>query len=225
MFGVKSRQISQKYRLSVPITLEKGLSSLPVFLLCTMKLLVSSFHNLGKERSKNLQSLWLKDTFFSVQVSEVAQSCPTLCDPMDCILPGSSIDGIFQAKILEWVAISFSRRSSWPRDWTQVSHIVGRRSPVWGTREYKDEEEHQKSVFLKVVVLVQKLLYNGFDETVFLLSVPTMLVSLALVLLQDQYACSGTQSCPPLRDPMDCSPPGSSVCRIFHARILEQVHA
>ena len=98
MFGVKSRQISQKYRLSVPITLEKGLSSLPVFLLCTMKLLVSSFHNLGKERSKNLQSLWLKDTFFSVQVSEVAQSCPTLCDPMDCILPGSSIDGIFQTK-------------------------------------------------------------------------------------------------------------------------------
>ena len=59
--------------------------------------------------------------------SQVAQSCPTLCDPMDCSLPGSSIHGIFQAGILEWIAISFSRRSSWPRDWTRVSHIVGRR--------------------------------------------------------------------------------------------------
>ena len=56
--------------------------------------------------------------------SEVAQSCPTLCDPMDCTLPGSSIHGIFQARILEWVAISFSRKSSRPRDWTQISYII-----------------------------------------------------------------------------------------------------
>ena len=40
--------------------------------------------------------------------SEVAQSCPTLCDPMDCILPGSSAHGIFQARVLEWCAIAFS---------------------------------------------------------------------------------------------------------------------
>ena len=40
--------------------------------------------------------------------SEVSQSCPTLCDPVDCSLPGSSIHGIFQARVLEWVAISFS---------------------------------------------------------------------------------------------------------------------
>ena len=45
---------------------------------------------------------------------------------MDCSLPGSSIHGIFQARVLEWVAISFSRGSSWPRDWIQVSCIVGR---------------------------------------------------------------------------------------------------
>ena len=56
--------------------------------------------------------------------SEVAQSCPTLCDPMDCCPPDSSVRGILQARILEWVAISFSRGSSWPRDQTQVSHIV-----------------------------------------------------------------------------------------------------
>ena len=40
--------------------------------------------------------------------SEVAKSCPTLCDPMDCSLPGSSVHGIFQARVLEWVAIAFS---------------------------------------------------------------------------------------------------------------------
>ena len=56
--------------------------------------------------------------------SEVAQSCPTLCDPMDCSLPGSSIYGIFQATELEWVAISFSRGSSRPRDRTLVSCTV-----------------------------------------------------------------------------------------------------
>ena len=48
--------------------------------------------------------------------SEVAQSCPTLCDSMDCSPPGSSVPGIFQARILEWVAISFSRGSSKLRD-------------------------------------------------------------------------------------------------------------
>ena len=57
------------------------------------------------------------------------------CDPENCSPPGSSVHGIFQARILEWVAISFSRGSSWPRDRTQVSLIVGRRFTVWATRE------------------------------------------------------------------------------------------
>ena len=56
----------------------------------------------------------------------VAKSRPTLCDPVDCSLPGSSVHGIFQARILEWAAISFSRGSSKPRDRTRVSHVVGR---------------------------------------------------------------------------------------------------
>ena len=56
----------------------------------------------------------------------VAQLCPTLCDPMDCNPPGSSVHEIFQARILEWVAISFSRGSSQPRDRTRVSCIAGR---------------------------------------------------------------------------------------------------
>ena len=58
-----------------------------------------------------------------------------LCDPTDCSLPGSSIHGIFQARVLEWVAISFSRGSSRPRDRTQISHVVGRHFTVWATRE------------------------------------------------------------------------------------------
>ena len=62
--------------------------------------------------------------------SEVAQSCPTLCDPMDCSLPGSPVHGIFQARVLEWIAISFSRGSSQPKDRTQVSRIVDRRFTV-----------------------------------------------------------------------------------------------
>ena len=72
---------------------------------------------------------------FCAKWSEVTQSCPTLCDPMDCSWPGSSVHGIFQVWILEWVAVSFSRGSSRPRDRTQVSRIVGRCFTIWATRE------------------------------------------------------------------------------------------
>ena len=56
---------------------------------------------------------------------KVAQSCPTLCDPIDY-----TVHGILQARILEWVAFPFSRGSSQPRDWNQVSHIAGRFLPT-----------------------------------------------------------------------------------------------
>ena len=61
----------------------------------------------------------------------VTQSCPTLCNSMDCSLPGSSVHGILQARILEWVAIPFSKGSSGPRDWTRVSCIAGRFFTIW----------------------------------------------------------------------------------------------
>ena len=63
----------------------------------------------------------------------VAQSCLTFCDSMDCSPPGSFVHGILQARILEWVAMSFSRGSSQPRDWTQVSQTAGRFFTVWAT--------------------------------------------------------------------------------------------
>ena len=67
--------------------------------------------------------------------SEVTQSCLTLCDPMDCSLPGSSLHGSLQARVLEWGAISFSRGSSQLKDQTRVSRIPGRRFNLWATRE------------------------------------------------------------------------------------------
>ena len=65
----------------------------------------------------------------------VAQSCLTLCDPMDCSLPGSSVHGILLARIIEWFVISFSRESSQPRDRTPVSRILGKFFTDWATRE------------------------------------------------------------------------------------------
>ena len=67
----------------------------------------------------------------------VAQSCLTLCDPMECGPAGSSVNGILQSRILEWVTIPFSRRSSRPRDQTQVSHISGRFFTIWANGETK----------------------------------------------------------------------------------------
>ena len=89
-----------------------------------MQLLCRTFEQFLRGKHKSYQS-------------EVAQSCPTLCDPMDCSLPGSSVHGIFQARVLEWGAISFSRGSSQPRDWTLVSRIAGRCFNLWATRAIK----------------------------------------------------------------------------------------
>ena len=58
----------------------------------------------------------------------ITKSCATLCNSMDCSLPGSSVHGISQARIPEWVAISFARGSSWLRDWTYIS-CTGMQSP------------------------------------------------------------------------------------------------
>ena len=73
--------------------------------------------------------------FLWTSESEVIQSCSILCDPMDCSPPGLSVDGISQARILERVAIPFSRGSSQPRDWNWVSCIAGRFFTIWATRE------------------------------------------------------------------------------------------
>ena len=77
----------------------------------------------------------------------VTPSCPTLCDPMDCKLPGSSVHGILQARLLEWVATSFYRGSSWPRDQTWVFRTAGRLFTAWATSEalYVNETSNKKN--------------------------------------------------------------------------------
>ena len=87
-------------------------------------------------------------TLFNESESQVAQSCPTLCNLMDCSLPGFSVHGIFQARILEWVAVSFSRGSSQPRDRTRVSCIVGRHFTIRATRGALFDE-----VILKILAI------------------------------------------------------------------------
>ena len=87
------------------------------------------YYNLSsKEREKKVKSL---------------KSSPTLCDPMDCSLPGPSIHGVFQARVLEWAAISFSKVSSRHTDGTQVSHIAGRRYHLSHQGSYSNSDSNQ----------------------------------------------------------------------------------
>ena len=96
-------------------------------------------------RSGDVGSSWLLMTSTGCGTREgsweacvCAQSCPTICDPIDSSLPGSSVHGTFQARILEWDAISYSRGSSRSRDWTCISYVswIGRWILFhWGTWE------------------------------------------------------------------------------------------
>ena len=66
---------------------------------------------------------WPEEGRVACMHAKSLQSCPTLCDPMDCSLLASSVHGISQARILEWVAVSYSRHSSQPRDRTYISYV------------------------------------------------------------------------------------------------------
>ena len=92
--------------------------------------------------------------------SEVTQSCPILWGPVDCSLPSSSVHGIFQATVLEWVAISFSRGSSWPRVRTWVSCIVGRCFTVWATGEVPTPSTYHLFIAAKCLHSNQDILFN-----------------------------------------------------------------
>ena len=83
----------------------------------------------------NLKSLEWSPKMLNISGVLVAQSCPTLCDPMECSPPGCSVHGILHVILLEWVIISFAKETSWPRDRTQVSCIGDRFFTVSTTRE------------------------------------------------------------------------------------------
>ena len=91
-----------------------------------------TYHNHPKSIVYIMVQGWYCMLFVTVLVD---QACLTLCSPMDCSLPGSSVHGILQARILEWVAISFSRGLSPLRDRIRVSWIAGRFFTIWATRE------------------------------------------------------------------------------------------
>ena len=91
---------------------------------------VYSHHMSTESRKRHFKIIWrfCGDLFvlplpLPLHVCVRTQSCPTLLNPMDCSPPGSSVHGISRARILEWVAISSSRGSSWLRDRTRISCI------------------------------------------------------------------------------------------------------
>ena len=93
---------------------------------------------------------------------KVTQSCPTLCDPMDCSQPGSSVHGIHQARVLEWVAIPFSRGFSQSRDQIQGSHIASGFFIIWATREAQRRLSAKELVFQ--IVVLEKTLESHLDS-------------------------------------------------------------
>ena len=113
------------YRTSHPTRAEYTFSSVP-------GIFTSTDHVTDTNQvSANLRGLKsYQVSFLNTMVKVKVKSCPTLCNPMGCSLPGSSVHGIFQAIVLEWIAISFSRGSSQPRDRTWVPPIVDRRFTV-----------------------------------------------------------------------------------------------
>ena len=136
LFASGSQSIGASVSAVLPVNIQDwfplGLTGL-IFL--KSKRLSRVFSNTTAEKHQffgALPSLWSKSHIHTwVRVSEVTQSCPTLCDPIDCSLPGSSVHGIFQAIVLEWIAISFSMGSSQPRARTQVSNTIDRCFTVW----------------------------------------------------------------------------------------------
>ena len=92
----------------------------------------------------------------------LTQSCLTLKDPMDCSSPGSSVHGILQVRILEWVAIPFSSESSQPRGWTQVSCTAGRLFTISGTKGIT--KWHQESLLPVLTEAIKKFKHSCLQD-------------------------------------------------------------
>ena len=93
-----------------------------------------------------------EDSFHWTSVrAKTFQSCPTLCDPMDCSLPSSSVHGILQARILGWVAVPSSRESSLPRDQTHISYFS------WTGRQFLYHYHHLGSLSMCKPIFISGL--------------------------------------------------------------------
>ena len=116
--------------------------SLAIFLLIILSLSMSIFFLESSNSLCLLHRFTLHISFLTLRAHTYLSVCALSCSvmsnslqPMDCSLPGSSVHGILQARILEWVAIHFSRGSSWLKDLTWVSCIAGGSFTIWATRE------------------------------------------------------------------------------------------
>ena len=120
--------------------------------------------------------IWTNHSTTKVKVKVlVTQSCPTLCDPMDYSPPSSSVHGILQARILEWVVIPFSRGSFGPRDQTHVYCIAGRFFTNWATREAHHQTLRQKLPLLLLEFSVQSTSFaEAHDDVQQMVPLPPM---------------------------------------------------
>ena len=133
------------YLPSIPISQYQGTSSENVrrrratWDTCTDYLMVFYSRSMENKMWMGHLAMILVSNFYCQAILQyrcfTAKLYLTLCDPMVCSLPGSSVHGTFQASILEWVTISFSRGSSWPRDWTHIFCINKQILYHWATWE------------------------------------------------------------------------------------------
>ena len=164
------------------------------------------------------QSLWPEGGgFLSVKMKVlVAQMGPTLWNPMDCNPPASSVRGILQARILEWVAIPFSRASSRPKDWTQFSCIAGRFFTIRATAAAAKSLQSCPTLCDPTDCCPPGSPSLGFSRQEHWSGLPFLLQCMKV-----KSESEVSQLCLTLSDPVDCSPPGSSIHGIFQARVLE----
>ena len=171
----------------------------------------------------------------------VTNSCLTLCSPTDYSPPGSFVHEISQARILKWVAIFFSRGSSQLRDWTsnllqwqkdslplshqgspayEITQPIKANHPIFQAALAFCNEPHPVcGMYVSQNISTSYTITLTFVE--FLLH--WAIKNLSFIKSSKKVKVLVTQLCPTLCDPMDCSPPGSSVYEIFQARILERV--
>ena len=134
--------------------------------------------------------------------ANLVQSCLTLCDAMDCSLPGSSVHGSFQARILGWVVMPSSRASSWSRDWNCFSCYPA--------------------------LQADSILLSHLGSPIRIMTLPQNISSLGYspkyIYIERYFCCYclATKSCLTLCNPMDCSLLGSSVLGIIQARICRR---
>ena len=157
----------------------------------------------------------------------VAKLCPTLCDSVNCSLPSSYVHLILQARILDWLANPFSRGSSRPRNWTQVSCIAGKFFTIWANKEATIYAAAAATKSLhSCLTLCDPINCSPLGSTI-----PGILQEKTLECVAISFSNAGkwklksesevAQLCPTLSNPMDCSLPGRSIHGIFQARVLE----